>query len=308
MQVLNIVIRIPTNEILVAVPLSPLYALHYLMSLLRGPLVLTTLEGLQIGVLITKSKGFLITLDQYLSTMKSGQEKIFYVIVNKEQLEKSPFVEMLTKKNVEVILFTSDIDHRMMHHHLVEYKGKKFHDLSKDGFKFGKKNLEKSFKELARWWRLLLKDENVDVKINHLLVDTPCVVVNSNYGLSPFLERVSKSRALSEVNEKPYMRGKRVLEINPQHPIIRKLCGQVAKEPKDERVRRIARAMYGIALRESGLELTQWEVSTFDPYGFIEGEEESEETKVGKIGQRVWAIVENVFPLPWKDSNSDIPF
>ncbi|KAF3624410.1 hypothetical protein FXO37_31355 [Capsicum annuum] len=239
---------------------------------------------------------------------RQGQEKIFYVIVNKEQLEKSPFVEMLTKKNVEVILFTSDIDHRMMHHHLVEYKGKKFHDLSKDGFKFGKKNLEKSFKELARWWRLLLKDENVDVKINHLLVDTPCVVVNSNYGLSPFLERVSKSRALSEVNEKPYMRGKRVLEINPQHPIIRKLCGQVAKEPKDERVRRIARAMYGIALRESGLELTQWEVSTFDPYGFIEGEEESEETKVGKIGQRVWAIVENVFPLPWKDSNSDIPF
>lgn len=76
MQVLNIVIRIPTNEILVAVPLSPLYALHYLMSILRGPIVLTTLEGLQIGVLM------LVNLRQLVAQARSnGINGVFHKLI-----------------------------------------------------------------------------------------------------------------------------------------------------------------------------------------------------------------------------------
>lgn len=51
----------------------------------------------------TKSNGKLTSLDQYISRMKSGQKDIFYITgTSKEQLEKSPFLERLSKKNFEV--------------------------------------------------------------------------------------------------------------------------------------------------------------------------------------------------------------
>lgn len=61
----------------------------------------------------TKSDGKLTSLDQYISRMKAGQKDIFYITgANKEQLEKSPFLERLKKKNYEVMgmvwLFTYD--------------------------------------------------------------------------------------------------------------------------------------------------------------------------------------------------------
>lgn len=51
----------------------------------------------------SKSEGKLISLDKYISRMKKGQKDIFYITgSNKEQLEKSPFLERLIKKNFEV--------------------------------------------------------------------------------------------------------------------------------------------------------------------------------------------------------------
>jgi HSP90 family molecular chaperone len=51
----------------------------------------------------TKSDGKLASLDEYIARMKSGQKDIFYITgSSKEQLEKSPFLERLTKKNYEV--------------------------------------------------------------------------------------------------------------------------------------------------------------------------------------------------------------
>lgn len=51
----------------------------------------------------TRSEGKLASLDEYISRMRPGQKDIFYITgTNKEQLEKSPFLERLTKKNYEV--------------------------------------------------------------------------------------------------------------------------------------------------------------------------------------------------------------
>ncbi|KAK6793033.1 hypothetical protein RDI58_012114 [Solanum bulbocastanum] len=95
----------------------------------------------------TKSKGELISLDEYLSRMQSSQNKIFYLIATKNQLEKSPFIEMLKKKDFEVILSTDDIDPYVVQH-LLAYKGKTFHDICQDVFKFYKEDLEKYLKNL----------------------------------------------------------------------------------------------------------------------------------------------------------------
>lgn len=224
----------------------------------------------------TKSDGKLTSLDQYISRMRSGQKDIFYITgTNKEQLEKSPFLERLKKKNYEVLLqkdlasfflfclhlvlcfiplilmlgnifvslillqvifFTDPVDEYLMQY-LMDYEDKKFQNVSKEGLKLGKdskdKELKESFKELTKWWKGALASDNVDdVKISNRLADTPCVVVTSKYGWSANMERIMQSQTLSDANKQAYMRGKRVLEINPRHPIIKELRERVVTNPE----------------------------------------------------------------------------
>ncbi|KAK9063923.1 hypothetical protein SSX86_017795 [Deinandra increscens subsp. villosa] len=208
----------------------------------------------------TTSEGKLTSLDQYISRMKSGQKDIFYITgSSKEQLEKSPFLERLKKKNLEVIFFTDPVDEYLMQY-LMDYEDKKFQNVSKEGLKLGKdskdKEVKESFKELTKWWKETLATENVDdVKISNRLADTPCVVVTSKYGWSANMERIMQSQTLSDANKQAYMRGKRVLEINARHPIIKELRERVVKDPEDASVKTTAQLMYQTALMESGFML-----------------------------------------------------
>ncbi|QHN93249.1 uncharacterized protein DS421_17g591080 [Arachis hypogaea] len=185
----------------------------------------------------SKSEGKLTSLDQYISRMKSGQKDIFYITgTNKEQLEKSPFLERLRKKNYEVIYFTDPVDEYLMQY-LMDYEDKKFQNVSKEGLKIGKdakaKELKESFKDLTKWWKSALSSENVDdVKISNRLDNTPCVVVTSKFGWSANMERIMQAQTLSDASKQAYMRGKRVLEINPRHPIIKELRERVVKNPE----------------------------------------------------------------------------
>ncbi|TKY57623.1 Endoplasmin-like protein [Spatholobus suberectus] len=205
----------------------------------------------------TKSEGKLTSLDQYISRMKAGQKDIFYITgTSKEQLEKSPFLERLKKKNFEVIFFTDPVDEYLMQY-LMDYEDKKFQNVSKEGLKLGKdakdKELKESFKDLTKWWKNALSKDNVDdVKISNRLDNTPCVVVTSKYGWSANMERIMQSQTLSDASKQAYMRGKRVLEINPRHPIIKELRERVVKNPEDEGVKQTAQLMYQTALFESG--------------------------------------------------------
>ncbi|XP_061373267.1 endoplasmin homolog isoform X2 [Gastrolobium bilobum] len=205
----------------------------------------------------TKSEGKLTSLDQYISRMKSGQKDIFYITgTSKEQLEKSPFLERLKKKNYEVIFFTDPVDEYLMQY-LMDYEDKKFQNVSKEGLKLGKdskdKELKESFKDLTKWWKKALSSENVDdVKISSRLDNTPCVVVTSKYGWSANMERIMQSQTLSDAKKQAYMRGKRVLEVNPRHPIIKELRQRVIKNPEDESVKQTAQLVYQTALFQSG--------------------------------------------------------
>jgi heat shock protein 90kDa beta len=218
--------------------------------------------------LSTKSDGKLASLDEYISRMKPGQKDIFYLTgSSKEQLEKSPFLERLTTKNYEVymcaaglstfitvwglenslrsttaalvlflqvIFFTDPMDEYLMQY-LMDYEDRKFQNVSKEGLKLGKdsrlKDLKESFKELTEWWKKALESESVDsVKVSSRLHDTPCVVVTSKYGWSANMEKIMQAQTLSDSSKQAYMRGKRVLEINPRHPIIKELRDKVAQD------------------------------------------------------------------------------
>ncbi|KAK6793028.1 hypothetical protein RDI58_012109 [Solanum bulbocastanum] len=208
----------------------------------------------------TKSDGKLTSLDQYISRMKSSQKDIFYITgASKEQLEKSPFLERLNKKDYEVILFTDPVDEYLMQY-LMDYEDKKFQNVSKEGLKLKDsktKELKESFKGLTKWWKSTLASDNVeDVKISNRLADTPCVVVTSKYGWSAYMEKIMHSQTLSDASKQAYMRGKRVLEINPRHPIIKALRERVVTDPEDESVKLTAKLIYQTALMESGFDLS----------------------------------------------------
>jgi len=206
----------------------------------------------------TTSDGKLTSLDQYISRMKSGQKDIFYITgSSKEQLEKSPFLERLKKKNYEVILFTDPVDEYLMQY-LMDYEDKKFQNVSKEGLQIKdskNKELKESFKELTKWWKSALANNVDSVKVSNRLADTPCVVVTSKFGWSSNMERIMQSQTLSDANKQAYMKGKRVLEINPRHPIIKELLVRVVQDPEDENVKQTAQLMYQTALMESGFML-----------------------------------------------------
>ncbi|KAH7287413.1 hypothetical protein KP509_32G055000 [Ceratopteris richardii] len=205
----------------------------------------------------TKSGDKLASLDQYIARMKPDQKDIYYITgSSKEQLENSPFLEQLKKKGYEVIFFTDPVDEYLMQY-LMDYEDKKFQNVSKEGLKLGKdsklKELKESFKDLTKWWKELLASENVDsVKISNRLADTPGVVVTSKYGWSANMERIMKSQTLSDASKQTYMRGKRVLEINPRHPIIKELRDRVSQDSEDKITQQTAKLIYQTALLESG--------------------------------------------------------
>ncbi|KNA11816.1 hypothetical protein SOVF_131150 [Spinacia oleracea] len=245
----------------------------------------------------TKSGGKLTSLDKYISRMKSGQKDIFYITgTSKDQLEKSPFLERLSKKGYEVIFFTDPVDEYLMQY-LMDYEDKKFQNVSKEGLKLGKdskeKELKESYKELTKWWKGALASDKVDdVKISNRLANTPCVVVTSKFGWSANMERIMQSQTLSDANKQAYMRGKRVLEINPRHPIIKELRERVATDPEDEGVTQTARLMYQTALFESGFVLDDpkdFATRVYDsvksslsinPDAAVEEEDEAEEPEI----------------------------
>lgn len=137
---------------------------------------------------------------------------------------------------LQVIFFTDPVDEYLMQY-LMDYEDKKFQNVSKEGLKLGKdkkiKELKESFKDLTKWWKKALSSENVDdVKVSNRLDNTPCVVVTSKYGWSAHMERIMQSQTLTDPTKQAYMKGKRILEINPRHPIIKELRHIVVKKPE----------------------------------------------------------------------------
>merc|ERR1711966_75447 len=210
----------------------------------------------------SKSPTKLVSPEQYVERMKPGQKSIYYLAgESREALEKSPFLERLLAKDLEVIYFTDPIDEYTMQN-LTEFDEFKFSNASKEDLKFGDdtdaakarlKKVKEEFKDFIKWWKEILPSEDVEaVKISNRLVTTPCSVVTSKYGWSANMERIMKAQALSDDGRMAYMRGRKTLEINPGHPIIKTLKEKSEDDADDEDTKRTALIMYETALLESG--------------------------------------------------------
>ncbi len=168
-----------------------------------------------------------VALADYVSRMKEGQDKIYYIAAESFAAAKnSPHLEILRKKGLEVLLMTDRVDEWLMSH-LNEFEGKHFQSVAKGALDLDKiaseeekqeqKQAEDQYKDLLTKVKDVLGDQVKDVRISSRLTDSPACLVVDDYALSSHLERMLRDAGQNVPNTKPY------LELNPHHPLVSRL-------------------------------------------------------------------------------------
>jgi len=213
----------------------------------------------------TKSGTEMTSFKEYISRMKEGQDKIYYITgESKKAVEESPFVEGLKKKGLEVIYMTEAIDEYMMQQ-LKEFEGKKFVSISKSGLdlettedeKKEKEKLAQENKTLCEVVKETLGEKVEKVEISSRVVNSPCCIVTGEQGYSAYMEKIMKAQALRNNQMGSYMVSKKTLEINPTHPIIVELRKKIAADKNDKTVKDLVWLLYETSILSSGFNLEE---------------------------------------------------
>lgn len=193
------------------------------------------------------------SLDDYISRMKEGQEKIYYIVAENHNTAKhSPHLEVFRKKGIEVLLLSDRVDDWLMGH-LMEYDGKSLQDVGKGELDLGKldtsedkkqqKKVEKEFKDFTKRVKTALGDEVDEVRVTHRLTDSPACLVVGEHDMGGQMRRLLESAGQKVPDTKP------CIEINPEHPLIQKMD----KEADEDRFNDLAHLVFDQAnLAEGG--------------------------------------------------------
>jgi len=205
----------------------------------------------------SKSGEEMTSLKDYITRMKEPQKDIYFITgESKKQLENSPFLEALKKKDYEVLFMTDPIDEYAMQQ-LKDFEGKKFVCVTKDGLKLDEvsEDEKKRNETLIEVIKDILGAKVEKVQISQRLADSPCVIVTGEYGWSANMERIMKAQALRDASMSTYMISKKTLEINPHHKIISALNGLIAKDKNDKTVKELVLLLWDTSLLTSGFSL-----------------------------------------------------
>ena len=205
----------------------------------------------------TSSPSDLFTLGEYVERMKEGQDTIYYLTGESvEALQHSPHLEAFREKGYEVLLLSDPVDELWVQFS-TDFKGKKFQSAAKGKLELGteeeRKKAEEACKEKETEWKPLLEilqkklEENVkEVRLSTRLTTSPACLVGEAHDMSPHLEALLKASG----KEVPHV--KRVLELNPGHPLLEKLNAIYKLSGDDPRLADAAELLYGQALLAEG--------------------------------------------------------
>ena len=168
-----------------------------------------------------------VSLEDYISRMVEGQDKIYFIVSDSYQAAKnSPHLEILKKKGVEVLLLSERIDEWMMNY-LTEFDGKSFQSVTRGQLDLGalededdKKQQEKLASEsesLVKRVTDVLGDDVKEVRVTSRLTDSPACLVTGDDEMSSQMIKLMEAAG----QKAPETKG--VLELNPEHPSIKKL-------------------------------------------------------------------------------------
>jgi molecular chaperone HtpG len=177
-----------------------------------------------------------VSFADYVSRMKEGQDKIYYVTAESFTAAKnSPHLEIFRKKGVEVLLLTDRVDEWMLSF-LNEFEGKELVSVAKGGLDLGKledeaekkehEETETQYKDLVEKMKGVLGEKAKDVRVTFRLTDSPACLVADENELSGNLVRMLKAAGQDAPESKP------ILEINPNHPLVTRLKVEEAASPR----------------------------------------------------------------------------
>lgn len=179
----------------------------------------------------TTHDGLSTSLADYKARMKEGQEAIYYITADTLAAAKnSPQLEVFKKKGIEVLLMTDRVDEWALNY-VQDFDGTPLQSVAKGAVDLGKlqndeekkaaEEAAEAFKPLLAKLKEALKDKAEDVRATSRLVDSPACLVVQDGGMSLQMARLFKQAGQAMPESKP------VLEVNPEHPLIKKLDGSV---------------------------------------------------------------------------------
>ncbi len=206
------------------------------------------------------------TLDDYVGRMKEGQDAIYYLTgPSIDSLRGSPHLELFKAKGYEVLLFADGIDELWLERD-AEFKGKAFKSVGKGDVELGTEEekaqakadaeaKETELKGLLGALRVHIQDDVKEVRPSVRLTASAACLVGDDGDMSPQLQKI-----IAQMGQ-AVPKTKRILEVNPSHPLIERLQSIYAEDEKSALLGDYARLLYGQALLAEGGQLA-------DPAGF----------------------------------------
>ncbi|MCQ8187320.1 molecular chaperone HtpG [Streptomyces rugosispiralis] len=208
------------------------------------------------------------TLRGYAERMKDGQEHIYYMTgESRSIMESSPHMEAFRDKGFEVLLLTDPIDELWVDA-VPEFDGKQLRSIAKgqvdldsqdekdEEAEAEREQRQKDFAELLSWMTSTLSEQVKEVRLSSRLTTSPACIVGDTFDVTPALENIYRSMG----QNLPQI--KRILELNPTHPLVSGLRKAHAERKDDSGLGETAELLYSMALLAEGGELS-------DPSRFI---------------------------------------
>ncbi len=203
-----------------------------------------------------------VSLADYISRMKEGQDKIYYITADTHTAAKnSPHLEVFRKKGIEVLLLSDRVDEWLVQH-LMEFDGKSLQSVAKGELDLSKLETEEDKKEqekveaeaknMIEHIKKVLTEKVADVRVSHRLTTSPSCIVLNEHDMALYMQQLLKQAGHEMPDTKP------VLEINPTHPLLKRM----EAETDDDRFAEWSSILFDQAILAEGGQLE-------DPAGFV---------------------------------------
>jgi molecular chaperone HtpG len=198
----------------------------------------------------THSPSEQVSLAEYVARMKEGQDAIYYLVGAPDTVAHSPLLEAFAEKGYEVLLFSDAIDELWLER-APRYNDKPMKAIDRGAIDLGSKETadadKQRFADLLAALRVALQEDVKEVRLSTRLASSAACLVGDENDLSPRMARMLEQMGQSAPKVK------RVLEVNPQHPLLGKLLGVYTESKADPRIEACAKVLYGQAqLAETG--------------------------------------------------------
>jgi molecular chaperone HtpG len=197
------------------------------------------------------------TIAEYVERMKDGQDQIFYATgESREQIVKSPHLEAFKAKGYEVLLLTDPVDEVWVQS-VTEFDGKPLQSVArgevdldseeeKSAHEAQREEQLKQFGDLLDWLKETLSEHVKEVRLSTRLTESPACLITDAFDITPALARLYRASG----RDIPV--SKRILELNPNHPLVTGLRKAHEDRDDDPAVAETAELLYGTALLAEG--------------------------------------------------------